>query len=396
MKRDDLCEEVRRSLQRLPEPYNSHYGVIPPRLPRDTVPLGAVSQKNEKAIRALGTMTAEARKIENAYQTSRILIRREALASSSIEGTHSTLDELLEVEETHTDEGTAEARQVRDYALILDEVLPRVQRDGAGSFSLDLIRELHQRVMRDDNSYQDSPGDLRTRVVWIGGSGDIAYSTFNPPPPAQVESCLQDVIAYMMGDDMQVQKQGLLTRIALAHAQFEAIHPFRDGNGRVGRLLIPLMMAAEEEVPLYLAPYIEMHKVKYYEALKGAQQRLDWAGLVDFFAGAVIETVDEVQKTRNALSQLETLWSKRKKFRLGSASYLAIGFLSSYPVLTVNRLMELLGVSFNAANKAVADLKEHNILSEKTGYRRNRVFVAKEVLSILNRPFGYDPVLPEN
>ncbi len=173
------------------------------------------------------------------------------------------------------------------------------------------------RVMKDDPDYQDDPGDFRTRVVWIGGDKDIAYSSINPPPPPDVPDCLAQAVDYLRNEGMQQMTQGFITRMAIAHAHFEAVHPFRAGNGRVGRLLLPLMMAAEKRVPLYLSPYIESKKGTYYASLKNAQQRLDWEPIITFMADAVTATVEELIRTRQALSELSERWRGRRKFRKG-------------------------------------------------------------------------------
>jgi len=199
---------------------------------------------------------------------------------------------------------------------------------------------------------------------------------------------------YMRCTGMQAVTQSLLTRMAVAHAHFEAVHPFRDGNGRVGRLLLPLAMAADGRVPLYLSPYIEAHRTAYNDALKAAQQRLDLPAIVAFMADAVIGTVTEVETTAKALTALQTLWRERRKFRGGSAALRALDVLPHYPVITVNRLSALLDVSFHSASLAVDTLVAVGILAERTGYARNRIFSAPEVLSVLNRPFGAEPILP--
>lgn len=192
---------------------------------------------------------------------------------------------------------------------------------------------------------------------------------------------------------MQVMAQSLIARMAIAHAHFEAVHPYRDGNGRVGRLLLPLMMAADGKVPLYLSPYIEAHKPAYYDALKAAQQRLDWAAMVAFIADAISGTVDELMATRAALVRLGGMWRARRRYRDKSAALRALDLLPDYPVITAGRLGERLGVSAPAANAAIAQLVEAGVLVERTGYRRNRVFVAQEVLRVLNRPFGAEPIV---
>jgi len=283
---------------------------------------------------------------------------------------------------------------VRDYALALDDFLPRAKKEKLEIFTSGLVQELHRAVMRGDAEYKDQPGDLRQIVVWIGGRGDIAYSTYNPTPPADIAPCLEDTMKYMRCEGMQAMYQSFIVRMAIAHAHFEAVHPFRDGNGRVGRLLLPLMMAAEGMMPIYLSPYIEAHKTAYYESLKAAQQRLEWFEAVGFMADAIVGTTGELLKTRDALSALGNLWRERRKFRQGSASLRALDVLPHYPVLTVKRLASLLEITVPAASQAVEQLVENKILTERTGYARNRVFTAPDALSIINRPFGEDPILP--
>lgn len=348
-----------------------------------------------RAIEALGRLRTLAEQLDDPYVVSRLLARREAVSSSSIEGTNSTLDELLTLEEGANDEQRDATRQVRDYALILDRLVPEAMRQGPAIFEEALIRNLHREAMRSDPDYQDIPGEWRTRVVWIGGARNIAYSTYNPAPPMRIEACLGDTLSYLRADGMQVMTQSLIARMAIAHAHFEAVHPFRDGNGRVGRLLLPLMMAAEGHPPLFLSPYIEAHKNAYHDGLKAAQQQLDWARIIGFMANAIVGTVDELMATRQALSNLEREWLTRRRFRKNSTAEFALTMLTNYPVVTSRRLGERLGVSARAAITAIDQLVDAQILHERTGYSRNRVFAASEVLTILNRPFGADPAIPD-
>lgn len=395
MKRSDLSHAIRETLKRLPPPYASHYGIVPPAPPEDGVSTVAATMALEAAQAAFGTVEAIAAEMQDPFIISRVLPRREAVSSSSIEGTQSTLDELLSVEETGDDGARSEARQVRNYAVALDQFIPQAAEAGHGVFTMDLIQTLHRAVMKDDPDYKDVPGELRTSVVWIGGGGNIAYSSLNPPPPADVPGCLAQTVDYLRNEGMQQMTQGFITRMAIAHAHFEAVHPFRDGNGRVGRLLLPLMMAAEGRVPLYLSPYIESRREAYYAALKDAQQRLDWPPIITFMADAITGTVDELIKTRKALSDLSSLWRQRRRFRKGSAATRALEVLHHYPVVTARRLSELLAISPPQAHQAIAQLEEVSILRERTGYARNRIHVATEALGIINRPFGEEAVLPE-
>jgi Fic family protein len=268
-------------------------------------------------------------------------------------------------------------------------LVPQARQHGNAIFTLPLIQDLHRAVMRDAPDYADTPGALRERVVWIGGV-NINHSTYNPPPPDAVAGCLAETIDYLGNTGLQATHQDVLTRMAVAHTHFEAVHPFRDGNGRVGRLLLPLMMAADGQVPLYLSPGIEAHKDRYFASLKAAQQRLDWAEMVAFLADMVVETVDELMATRAALAALREVWLDRRRFRKGSAALTALDLLPHYPVMTARRLGDLLDISAPQAALALRQLQDAGIVAEKTGYARNRVFVATEALAIINRPFGAD------
>ena len=395
MKRSDLSHTIRETLKRFPHPYDAHYGIVPPPPPEEGVSVAQALKALERAQAAFGKIDAIAAQMKDPYIVSRVLTRREAVSSSSIEGTQSTLDELLSVEETGDDGSKDAARQVRNYAVALDDFIPLAAEKQYGVFTVDLLKNLHRAVMKDDPDYEDVPGELRTRVVWIGGGGrDIAYSSLNPPPPDDVPACLDQTVDYLRNEGMQQMTQGFITRMAIAHTHFEAIHPFRDGNGRVGRLLLPLMMAAENHVPLYLSPYIESQKGGYYASLKDAQQRLDWQPIVAFMADAVTGTVDELVRTRDALSDLSELWRERRKSRKGSAAARALDELPHYPVVTAKRLGELLDISPPQAHQAIAQLEEAGILEERTGYARNRVYAAAEALRVINRPFGEEPILP--
>lgn len=393
MDRNALSHAVRERLERLPPPNAAHYGVVPAPPPETGIALSTAMASHGRAMDALARVALLAREFDDPYVVSRLLVRGEAVSSSSIEGTNSTLDELLSVEEDATGETRDQALQVRDYALILDRAVPEAVALGPDIFTTEFIGTLHARAMQSDPNYRDVPGELRQCVVWIGGVRDIGYSTYNPPPPAAVPGCLGDTIEYMRAQGMQTMTQSIVGRMAIAHAHFEAVHPFRDGNGRVGRLLLPLMMAADGHVPLYLSPYIEAHKHAYYDALKAAQQRLDWASAIGFFADAITGTVDELMVTRQALTALAGDWQARRRHRRGSTAFRALAILPSYPVITARRLAERLAISAPAALSGIDQLVAAGILQERTGYSRNRVFVATEVLAILNRPFGEAPIL---
>ena len=389
MNRNDLVHAVRQQLERYPEPYDNHYGVVSLAPPEIGTVLGAIAHRHTAAIAAIAQVDQLAHSFNDPYYIGRILVRQEAVSSSSIEGTYSTLDELLGLEE-QIEEDRTEALQVRDYAALLEHIVPMARERGSVIFDSGLIADIHREVMRHDPDYRDVPGELRDCVVWIGGIRNIGQSTYNPAPPAHVPRALADCLSYLRDEGMQAMAQSVVERMAIAHAHFEAVHPFRDGNGRVGRLLMPLVMTANGHAPLYLSPYIEANKTRYIEALKAAQQRLEWAEIIGFMSDAIVATVQELHITRQALAELSSNWRTRRRFRVGAASTRALDILPAYPMITAGRLAAMLGVAFPSANAAIEQLLDADILRERTGYRRNRVFIAHEALHIINRPFGSD------
>jgi len=392
MQRDQLHPQIIDRLEQLPAPHQAHYGVVP-LPPPESIPVYELNAATASAIEAIGRLDAIVSTSPQPFPATRILHRQEAVSSSAIEGTQSTLDEILEIDATGGDSGHAAARQVRCYSLTLEHCLEVVQRDGRNVFTTEFIQSLHRDIMSADPAYDDVPGEFRQRVVWIGGGGlDISHSTFNPPPPARIAECMDDQVRFLRDDGNAVAPLPLPIRMALGHAHFEAIHPFRDGNGRVGRMLLPLQMVAERHAPLFLAPYLEAHRSDYYGALKQAQQRLVFTPLCDLLCRAVVAAVKEVEDTMRALHTLREGWATTLSFRQGSSARRTLDLLSSWPVLTVARLAELLSVSFQAANDAVVRLVQVGILTERTGYQKNRIFVAPDVLHILNRPFGTSPL----
>lgn len=387
MKRDLLHPLIRSRAKRLPPPHDAHYGVVPPP-PPETISQYEINQDCAEAIAAIAKLDLMMLGSQS-FVATRLLTRREAVSSSSIEGTQSTLDEILELEEHGSGSARAEAKQVRSYSLSLEHSLGIVRAGGRQAFSVELIRGIHRELMSNDPSYSDPPGDFRTRTVWIG-QGGIEYSTYNPPPHDDVSACMEDHVRFLRGDGMDLFLP-LPVRMAIAHAHFEGIHPFRDGNGRVGRLLLPLMMAAEGHQPLFIAPYLEAHRQHYYEALQEAQQHWRWDPIVRLVCHAIVRSLEEATATHAALTQLPAIWRPKVRLRERSTALRALAILADWPVLTVDRMAKLLNVSFQAANEAVKVLVPLGILQERTGYQHNRIFVAPNVLRIMNRPFGQPP-----
>jgi Fic family protein len=395
MRASNLSDTVRACLKRYPPPHDAHRGVVPPSPSRGPVALDGpdVGRRVVEAERTLVRFDEALRHSADALALTRILERQEAVSSSSIEGTHSTLDALLALEE----EGGAgdETKETRAVSTALDYGLDLVRKHGRDAFSLDMVMGLHARLADAISGFRGTPGTIRQEVVWIGGRDkDPSTSTWNPPPPEDVADCLEDTLRYMREDTEDISQFPVVVRSAVAHAHFEAVHPFQDGNGRIGRLLVPLMFAAEGMQPLYLSSWIEVHKTEYYKALKAAQQRLDHSFMIDLFARAIIGTEAEFRATLAAIDAVESRWNATLKLRKNSAAQRTLSLLKSYPVLRARTLADLLGVTFKAASDGLAQLERLGVVEERTGFSRNRIYASQRMLEILTRPFGTVPDTP--
>jgi Fic family protein len=391
-----LTAAVRARLVRLPAPLDAHFGVVPLAPSTDAIDLGPARSAHGMALASIGKADALASTNRHHFFLSRILVRQEAVASSAIEGTYSTLDHLLEVEAEDPavqKQADHDAKQVRSYALALERALGDVERNRYDALHVGMIRDLQREVMKDNPEYQKkylnlSPGQFRPLhvIVHIGGGQDIARSIYNPPPSDYVPTCMDEHIAYLRCSGLQQLNQSIVTRMAIAHAHFEAVHPFPDGNGRTGRLLLPLMLAADGHTPLYIAPHIAAFKAEYINGLRAAQQRLDYAPLIEMLSNAIITAVDRAMDAHRELIGLLEDWHRRQKWRKNSTQLKSLDFLLGQPVVKIKGLAASLKVGEEAARTAIKQLVSAGILKERTGFKRNRVFAAEEVLEIYRRP----------
>jgi DNA-binding transcriptional ArsR family regulator len=290
------------------------------------------------------------------------------------------------------------AARVRKQATLVVEVESLVERNMQRralpvvvELALDLLAvvELHEEGQR--NRSDPRIQQARERAEHLGASRGLLHQL---DCRAVAEGALQQDFLFgrqrLAADHLQRRvDRGLLPNADDLFEQFAFLAARRDRDN------LPLMMVAEKHVPLYLSPYIESKKGTYYASLKDAQQRLDWQPIITFMADAVTGTVDELIRTRAALSELSDVWRERPKFRKGSAAARALDELHNYPVATAKRLGALLDISPPQVHQAIAQLEEAGILEERTGYSRNRVYAATEALGIINRPVGEEPLLPD-
>jgi Fic family protein len=331
--------------------------------------------------------------------TSFLFLRREAIQSSRMEGTWSTIDHVLTPGEIYdSGEGKTERASVLGYAHALEENFQAAFKKGTAIFSKALVCGLHKKVLKDDPHYRGIPGKLRESVVFIGGLRRKEESVYNPTPPRHVERCLEEVLHWMRDQELiELGDAGmgipLPVRLAIGHSHFEAVHPFPDGNGRVGRMLMTLQMASYGVLPIYLSGFIEAEKSSYVQALQESQKKLNYSAIVEFVCEAMVASHAEAKETKEAIRKLPTQWASRGSFRRGSAAERILKLIILNPIFTIRQIQELLKVTKPAANQAVNQIVAAKIVRERTGERRNRVFAAEEVLELLARNFAEPPAL---
>jgi len=317
-------------------------------------------------------------------------IRKEALLSSQIEGTQSSFSDLLLYEnEEAPGVPLDDVQEVSSYVAAMEHGLRRI-REGF-PISLRLIREIHEILLSNGRGSHKSPGEFRRSQNWIGGSrpGNARYV---PPPPDKVMDCLGALEKFLHDDPV---KTPTLIKAALAHVQFESIHPFLDGNGRVGRLLITLLLCAEEalaEPLLYLSLYLKTNRETYYDLLQEMRDTGDWEEWLHFFLQGVWETAEEAARTTRTI--LQVLGEDRQRIeRLGRAAASALRVfnrLQVTPLLSIPKTADALGLSVPTVIASVKHLETLEIVRELTGRQRDRLFVYSRYLDILSA--GMEPL----
>ena len=311
-------------------------------------------------------------------------VRREAVLSSQIEGTQSSLSDLLlfELEEAP---GTPidDVVEVSNYIAALEHGLARL-REGF-PLSNRLLREMHAALMSKGRGSDQQPGEFRRSQNWIGGTRP-GNAHFVPPPPEEVAACMAALENFLHHDTSGLP---VLLKAAIAHVQFETIHPFLDGNGRLGRLLIAVLLhhgGLLAEPLLYLSLYLKEHRAVYYELLDRVRQQGDWEAWVDFFLEGVEQTARGAVQTARRLMDLFAADTRRvqQSGRAAANALRVLAAMRARPVLTLKHLCDTHGMTFPTATKAMQTLVAAGLARELTGQRRNRVFVYAAYLAILN------------
>jgi Fic family protein len=335
---------------------------------------GDLQRQLSEADRALGRLDGSVLTLPNPDLFVFMYVRKEAVLSSQIEGTQSSLQDLLAAEAQLFDHVPRDVDEVVNYVRAMRHGLDRLPEL---PISTRLIREIHAELMRDVRGGRLEPGELRTSQNWIGPAGStLATASFVPPAPHVVADALGALETFLHTDHAYPP----LVKIGLAHVQFETIHPFLDGNGRVGRLLITFLLTEGgllSKPVLYLSHFFKQHRTEYYERLQAVRDHGDWEGWLAFFLRGVTEVALQAADTARRILAMreEHRMAITKSFGRATANgHRVLESLYDRPIVTVKEVQTLLGGTYATANTAVSLLVEIGVLQEITGHARNRRF----------------------
>jgi Fic family protein len=353
---------------------------LPPDLPPDLDLDAALIRKLSDADRAIGELSGVGRTLPNPHLLSRALMRREAVLSSRIEGTQASLSDLV-LFEIEPNDDVSDVREVHNYLRALDHVLAP---DRRLPVSLSLLREAHRILLTSTRGAYATPGEFRTSQNWIGHPGAVIdTATYVPPPPERLWDCLDPFEKFLHADGLLPP----LVAIGAIHYQFEAIHPFIDGNGRVGRLLVVLLMVEWGLLPaplLDLSAYLEPRRDDYYRGLLEVSTRGDWTSWLGFFLDVVAHQARDALRRAQALQDLrERMREQTATGRASASAMRLVDALFDVPMLTIPRAQRVLGVTHRAASLNIDKLIDLGILQEVRHGRRPRLFIAPAIMNAI-------------
>jgi Fic family protein len=338
-----------------------------------------------KADRALGRLDGSIQTLPHPDLFVYMYVRKEAVLSSQIEGTQSSLQDVLAAEaKILAPNRPHDVDEVVNYVRAMNHGLARLPELPV---SVRLIREIHAELLSGVRGSHLTPGDLRTSQNWIGPAGcTLNDATFVPPPPHQVAAHLGALESFLHADS----GLPLLLKVGLAHAQFETIHPFLDGNGRVGRLLITFLLCEQQVLQkpvLYLSYFFKRHREAYYEHLQAVRDAGAWEAWIAFFLRGVVEVSEQATDTVRRILRLREEHRLTITETLGRAAgngHRVLEYLYMHPIVSVNEIQGLIGTTYTAANDLVGKLVEKGILREITGQARNRRFSYQSYIQLFH------------
>lgn len=356
---------------------------LPPREPG--LGIGDLLALNQRAELALARLSGVSGLVPSVDWLLYSAIRKEALLTSQIEGTQATLTDLFDDEAGFAVSNTADVEEVTNYLRAFRFVRDNLRSKGGLPISARLLNEAHKRLLDGARGAGKQPGELRRSQNWIGGTRP-GNAVFVPPPPEKVPELLGDLERFIHEPPKPVLPP--LVRVALVHAQFETIHPYLDGNGRIGRLLIAALMEHWQLLPeplMYLSGYLKQHQAEYYRRLSAVRTEGDWEGWVDFFLEGVEVAAHDAE--RGIVSLASLIANDRRRLldepKATPASYRLFELLPMMPRFTIEQVRQKLGTSFPTATAAVKLLEALGIVTELTGQKKNRSFSYQAYVDLL-------------
>lgn len=395
MQPSEFTEHKTGQLVKTPEGY---WAFVPGPLPAKLEFGASLISVLSAADQAVGRLAGVGQMLPNPHLLISPFMRREAVLSSRIEGTQASLTDLFRFEAAASvGPNPPDVQEVANYVHALQYALERYAKL---PLSLRLIRETHGRLMHGVRGADQASGEFRRVQNWIGSPGSaVDQARFVPPPPMEMNAALGAFEKFLHGGTDLPR----LVRLAMIHYQFEAIHPFLDGNGRIGRLLITFLLCVEGALPgplLYLSAYFERHRQAYYDHLLAVSQKGDWNEWVAFFLRGVTEqSADAVKRSQQLLNLRDTFRKRCQSPRASALLLTQVDNLFSCPVTSVGHSAKLLNVTPLSAQKNLEKLITVGIVREVTGKQRNRVYVAEDIIRALDEPHATDEPttrLPKN
>jgi len=342
----------------------------------------------EEARGWLGELNAYSKLVPDVDYFIQAHVDNEANTSSKLEGTQITLEEFYMPEEELVPEKVKDQQEVENYTKALNHAIETISTPGQPALSQRLMRDVHKHLMAGVRGYDKHPGDVRTIQNKIGGSaGTLADATFIPPTPDKVPELLNDLESFWHNDELGIPK---LIKIGLAHYQFETIHPFLDGNGRIGRLLIVLELMHSgllDKPTLYLSAHFEKHRAQYYDSLMAVRESNKVEDWIRFFLSGVAVTAKKGRDTLEKIVDMHNRYNERIDKAMGKrhkTGKLLLKELFKKPVVTAKDVEGMVSVTKPTAQALVTDLATLGILKEKTGMSKNRIYSLHEYIALFN------------
>jgi Fic family protein len=363
-----------------PEGYQAY---VPDPLPPPMEWSERLARHLSDADRLIGRLATIGSTLPNPHLLIRPFVRREAVLSSRIEGTQTSLAELFAEEAgAETERDRSDLKEVENYVKALEYGIKRLK---TLPISLRLICEIHEQLMKGVRGYRATPGEFRRSQNWIGvAGGTLQNATYVPPPPHLLMDCLGALEKFFHESTLPP-----LITIGLIHLQFEAIHPFLDGNGRVGRLLIILYLVEHGILPspiLYLSAFFEATRNEYYARLRVVTENGDWEGWVEYFLNGVARQAEDALDRITRLQETAAKWKQFFTRKADKSCLLLIDDCRANPFMTVGGVAKKHKIAFPTAQRAIEKLERAGILKQTSDAKRNRIYCARRLLDILDEP----------